>query len=450
MELSFQQNTALARMGIFLFCLFTSALLHTNAYGYLYDPIGHQKSAKPKPEAQDDRDFEAVRMHGARNGIPRHSGNCHMLFDGTRFYTWDAENRLASVSSNGVDTITYAYDFMHRRIRKTTPSATHAYVYDGWNLIQETIAHSGTTSTVHYVWGLDLSGTLQGTGGVGGLLAVIIDGVPYFPCYDANGNITEYVDASGNVVAHYEYSPFGETIEQSGPLADQFRFRFSTKYHDPETGLYYYGRRYYLPPLGCWLSRDPIGEDGGLNLLGFCLNAPLIFVDAIGEQINDPPGTVSAPCCGGVAYDAGKSCCINGQIINRDAPPVSTGVRKCCLYGRRVLGSDWGGRIPVHCWVEFSGGSTGFYPGNGKIGRGYVKWPHDPAYEGTSTTCDEEIKISPCDGDAKAFKDYVSTSPLGEKAGDGIYRDGIYVAGIRDCSSWADDLINRCREASRR
>ena len=92
---------------------------------------------------------------------------------------------------------------------------------------------------------MDLSETLQGAGGVGGLLAVSSNGSFYFPTYDNNGNITKYIDESGNIVATYEYDDFGRLISQTGPLADLFRIRFSTKYFDAKTKLYYYGERFY-------------------------------------------------------------------------------------------------------------------------------------------------------------------------------------------------------------
>lgn len=64
------------------------------------------------------------------------------------------------------------------------------------------------------------------------------------------------------------YGPFGELIRATGSKKDDFNFRFSTKYEDVETGLLYYGFRYYDATTGRWLSRDPIGENGGLNLYG--------------------------------------------------------------------------------------------------------------------------------------------------------------------------------------
>jgi RHS repeat-associated protein len=105
----------------------------------------------------------------------------------------------------------------------------------------------------------------------------------YFPCFDANGNITEYVDETGtNVVAHYEYDPFGNIIRQTGPAADDNPFRFSTHYHDDETGLINFGYRYYSPELGRFISRDPIEEEGGLNLFAYVANDPQNETDYLG------------------------------------------------------------------------------------------------------------------------------------------------------------------------
>ena len=167
----------------------------------------------------------------------------------------------------------------------------------------------------HGVIGLDLSGTPQGAGGVGGLLAVARGPAAsshplfpllcsslnselkskvgaFYPCYDANGNVTEYVSASGTVAARYAYDAFGNITAQSGPMAGDFRHRFSTKYYDPETGLSYYIGRYYNPALGRFISSDPIGTKGGLNLYGFCQNDPINAYDYLGmwkrgETIDD-------------------------------------------------------------------------------------------------------------------------------------------------------------------
>ena len=171
-----------------------------------------------------------------------------------------------------------------RRVRKSTRGGVHTYFYDGWNLVLELIEHDGVTDRIEYVWGKDISGTLQGAGGIGGLLYVKVNGAIYIPYYDAYGNILGYYDAAGNIVATYTYDAFGRTISQSGALADVFVFRYSTKYFDRETGLYYYGMRYYSPALRRWLTRDPIEEDGGMNLYAFCNNSANFMFDRIGQK----------------------------------------------------------------------------------------------------------------------------------------------------------------------
>ena len=214
-----------------------------------------------------------------------HDADGNMTQCGDWTYTYDAANRLKTASSNGVLIVTNFYDAKSRRVKKVTQDATMTFFYDGWNLVEERIAYTnGTTTTICYFWGKDLSGTLQGAGGVGGLLYLTIDGVPYVPDYDNIGNITRYLDANGNVVAQYTYDAFGGTLSQIGTMCDVFRHRFSTKYYDAETRLCYYLMRYYLPLIHRWLNRDPIEEDGGINLYGFCRNSPLFFFDDFGGE----------------------------------------------------------------------------------------------------------------------------------------------------------------------
>jgi RHS repeat-associated protein len=78
--------------------------------------------------------------------------------------------------------------------------------------------------------------------------------------------------------------PFGEVIRATGPMAKANPFRFSTKYQDDESDLLYYGYRYYSASTGRWLSRDPIGEEGGHNLLVFVRNNPVELFDKLGQQ----------------------------------------------------------------------------------------------------------------------------------------------------------------------
>ena len=237
--------------------------------------------------------------------IPQYDADGNLTGCGPWAFSYDAANRLVTVSSNGVLLVTNFYDAQSRRVRKATPEATATCFYDGWNLVDERIAYAnGTTSMIHYYWGKDISGTFQGAGNapvanrsgclseanpkgrkgsrIGGLLYFTVNDTPYVPFYDNNGNVTHYCDASGSVAAMYTYDAFGKTVAPSGPLADLFRHRFSTKCLDAETGLYYYGYRFYVPSLMRWLNRDPIEESGGLNLYGFCRNNAIVNYDRDG------------------------------------------------------------------------------------------------------------------------------------------------------------------------
>ncbi|MCP4348832.1 MAG: RHS repeat-associated core domain-containing protein [Desulfobacterales bacterium] len=153
-----------------------------------------------------------------------------------------------------------------------------------------TSENSQPATEKYYAWGLDLSQSLQGTGGIGGLIATLDNSasVVYYYFYDANGNVGQLANATdGSIAAHYEYDPFGNIIKSEGEYKDSNPYRFSTKYFDAETGFLYYGFRFYSPTLGRWISRDPIEENGGENLYGFVFNNPVSLIDILGREANE-------------------------------------------------------------------------------------------------------------------------------------------------------------------
>jgi len=223
--------------------------------------------------------------------------------DGRWDYTWDAENRLTAIQTRlSIATafpalnqrLLFAYDAQGRRIRKVTKSWNTAaggswlitqerrFVYDGWNLLAELDASVGNAVRRSHVWGLDLSGTKQGAGGVGGLLWSNTLTHTFAASADANGNIVAYINTANLAMSgRADYGAFGEIVQQTG-VAKELPFGFSTKYLDTETGLNYYGFRYYNPQTGRWPNRDPIEEEGGNNLYAFVDNSPIDAIDPDG------------------------------------------------------------------------------------------------------------------------------------------------------------------------
>jgi RHS repeat-associated protein len=214
-------------------------------------------------------------------------------------FAWDGSNQLAEVKDDATTSrVKYRYDALSRRIARVLPDGniTH-FIYDGWNCIAEYTASASTATSLarKRTWGLDLSGQQQGAGGVGGLLCETHGGTPYYPTYDGNGNISEYLNADGSTAAHFEYDAFGRTILPTAANdSNQFTYRFSTKPVEPLTGLYYYGYRWYDPMTGRWPSRDPIEEEGGLNLYGFVGNNGVCKWDLLGQAVSIIDGEINS------------------------------------------------------------------------------------------------------------------------------------------------------------
>jgi RHS repeat-associated protein len=89
--------------------------------------------------------------------------------------------------------------------------------------------------------------------------------------------------AGGRVSAQHEYDPFGEVIRATGPMAKANPFQFPTRCQDEESGLLYYGYRYYNLSSGRWLTRDPLEENSGeRNVYVLVRNDPLDNYDLLG------------------------------------------------------------------------------------------------------------------------------------------------------------------------
>jgi len=216
-------------------------------------------------------------------------------------FTWDDLDRLttitqAGVSSATVEVIGCVYDLQGRRVQKTvsvggTVTKVTTTLWDKWRPVMEVDMNAGSTILAqrYYTWGPDVSGGIDGEAGIGGLVEIREIKGPAVtvsvPIYDGIGNVTGLVDeTTGQRVATYTYGPFGEVLGATGPRAESCPFRFQTKLYDCETGYYYFGKRYFDPTTLTWLNRDPIREDGGVNLYAYCNDDPVGNFDAVGEE----------------------------------------------------------------------------------------------------------------------------------------------------------------------
>ena len=246
-------------------------------------------------------DTNAVTINLPASPSYSYDSNGNLLADGRRTFTYDDENQLNSIivtNAGGSSTLTTnIYDgLFRRRIRKefSWVNGTWAqagevrYVYDGRLVVQE--RDGSNVPLVSYTRGTDLSGSREGAGGIGGLLARTDNGQlntgngqPHaFYHADGNGNVTALVNDKQLIVARYTYDPFGNILSKSGPLADANTYRFSSKEHHQTSGLVYYLYRFYDPNLQRFVNRDPIQEIGGINLYRFVGNDPVDGIDLFG------------------------------------------------------------------------------------------------------------------------------------------------------------------------
>lgn len=339
-------------------------VIRSNDEFYAYDQIGNRKTSTKGGETISYTSNELNQYVEISNITPTYD------FDGNQLnglapsvncsgrdifvFAYDAENRVISISQNGETVEKYSYDHMGRRIKKGNSIA----LYDGYNAIAEYDGNNFALKKT-YAWGNDFSGTAQGVGGVGGLLCVTekMSQIPFvsYPCYDGNGNVTEYLteENSGTITAHYEYDSYGN--ERNKKNENKYIYRFSTKSYDEITGLYYYNYRFYDPAWGRWINRDPSEENGGISLLCFVANNPISTFDYLGlcsrTSLGSIEGSEFATVPPGIFF-GGR---LKGEMELDDCD--------CCIYGKIEMEAEFGLGIKVQ--KSFKAKRPGFEFGYG-------------------------------------------------------------------------------------
>ena len=181
--------------------------------------------------------------------------------------------------------VTYAYDALGRRVSTTTREGAIRHVYDGVQCIADIDGKGDVVAS--YIWGA----------GIDNLLAIHIGGATYYPLTDVQGTIWGYADANNAIVARFEYDAWGNILSATSSVSElvRNRYRFQCREWSAATGLVNFRARWYDAVTGRWLSKDPIGLNGGLNLYAFCGNDPINYCDFEGLECDKKPGMFLPP-----------------------------------------------------------------------------------------------------------------------------------------------------------
>jgi len=229
----------------------------------------------------------------------RYNSNGCPIYKSGVTYSYDALDRLIEISKEGTSRMVFSYDGLHRRLSKSLYNwangwqfvSEQRFLYDGQNEI-------GIVDTAGKIQELRVLGPTPHAE-IGAAIALELHSQVYAPLHDLCGNVAFLIKPDDNTpVESYRYTAFGEESifnPQGDPITNSQvgnSWRYSSKRTD-ESGLVYYGRRYYDPTLGRWLTPDPAGFADGMNLYAFVLNDPLVRKDLYGLWGEYQPWTTS-------------------------------------------------------------------------------------------------------------------------------------------------------------
>jgi RHS repeat-associated protein len=258
-----------------------AALIYQNALGvlgnltYQYDPAGNRvavggsfaRTLLPDPLASTTYDAANRQLaFGDKQMTYDANGNVTTLADlsGVTDFIWDSRNRLSGIRGSLGNTM-YTYDALGRRSASPLGSASGTWQYD-----RSRVVKGNESSGVH---------AYLGTLNIDEVASAITPEGSLFPIMNHQGSTIALTDDAGTIRTEFSYDPFGRATV-SGALS-VFPFRFTGR-EDDGNGLYHYRARYYHPLLGRFLSEDPIGLAGGINLYVYALGNPIDLGDAFG------------------------------------------------------------------------------------------------------------------------------------------------------------------------
>ncbi|MFH0803339.1 MAG: RHS repeat-associated core domain-containing protein [bacterium] len=254
---------------------------------YTYDSNGNRLSRAENEESinsvYDATDqllsAGAISCHWDGNGnlIRKTEGNA------TTNYTYDNENHLVQITLPDGTMESYGYNGDGLRVRKTTGGIQTNYLLSGSDVLKEETSGQGGPPSTYYILGGSMAGPLALKQEVGG------GTVFHYPLTDGLGSVIMLTDENANVTDAYAFDAFGNTLSlQEPPQNTTYNpYRYTGQQSESASGLVYLRNRYYDPSIGRFLSQDPIGFSGGMNMYAYCGNNP--------GNLVDPGGTMYLP-----------------------------------------------------------------------------------------------------------------------------------------------------------
>lgn len=259
------------------------------SFSYAYDNIGNRISSIY--EGNNLNQHTAV-AHSGTVFTPAYDVDGNQTRVNTSTGTWsvqyNADNRPV-IFSQGNRKVECVYDYLGRRVEKVEYDGNALtkrtrFVYMGYLMVASMDCTQNTSNpslVATWFWDPAESESTR-------VLAMCTHNADKsvattrYVAHDLLKSISALFDSSGNRQAKFEYTPYGETLSSEGIKAASMPFLYSCEYHDEDLGLIYYNYRHYNPQDGRWISRDPIGEKGGVHLYGFVKNNPVSISEYLG------------------------------------------------------------------------------------------------------------------------------------------------------------------------
>jgi RHS repeat-associated protein len=345
-----------------------AATLGTLTYGYdlagQRTVVGGTWARAGLPAALTGATYDAANQVTQWGGVNlTYDANSNLTNDGTRSYAWNARNELAGLT--GGISASFQYDGLGRRRAKTVGGTSTGFLYDGLNPVQEL---TGGLPFANLLTGLDIDETLLRTtpAGVQHLLT------------DALGSTVAEVNSAGVVGTQYTYQPFGATTTTGPTSANTSQF---TGRENDGTGLHYFRARYQHPTLQRFVSEDPLGFAGGINLHAYVGNAPTMYRDPLGLK---PVGSGTGDGAGD-GPDGPDGC---GPVVGVSVGVGATGtgpftpIPNVAAGASASVGVNTAGQFFVTGQVTGTAGVGGFWGWGGQAGRSFSGGPVSSGWSG--------------------------------------------------------------------